>query len=234
MTQATASPEELAKFEAVASDWWDPNGPMKPLHQMNPARISYMQRHTDITGQKWLDVGCGGGLLSEAVSKLGADVTAIDPCAELIGVAKQHADKQSLSIDYQAIELNAHPQQATYDVISCMELLEHVDKPDELLDLCRPLLKANGTLFLSTLNRNWTSFLLGIVAAEYVLGLVPRGTHRYQQFIKPSELQKWLTNAGFVLTDISGMSYNPIDNSCQLSDDVSVNYIIQAKLADTA
>ncbi len=233
MTQATANPEELSKFKAIADDWWNPTGPMKPLHQMNPARVRYMQQHTPIKGQQWLDVGCGGGLLSEALAKEGAAVTAIDPCTELINVATQHAQESALAIQYKNQELKDHSNESRYDVISCMELLEHVDKPEELLELCRPLLKPDGTLFLSTLNRNWTSFLLGIVAAEYVLGLVPRGTHRYQQFIKPSELQRWLSNTGFVLTDISGMSYNPLDNSCELSDDVSVNYIIQAKLADT-
>ena len=233
MITASATPEELSKFKAVATDWWDPTGPMKPLHQMNPARIDYMQQRIPIAGKKWLDVGCGGGLLCEAVKKIGGEITGIDPCVELIEIAKKHAETESLTIDYRSEELHAHCLENTYDVISCMELLEHVDKPENLLQLCRPLLKPNGTLFLSTLNRNWKSFLLGIVAAEYVLGLVPRGTHRYQQFIKPSELQHWLANAGFVLTDISGLSYNPIDHSCILSDNVSVNYIVEAKLADT-
>jgi 2-polyprenyl-6-hydroxyphenyl methylase/3-demethylubiquinone-9 3-methyltransferase len=232
MTQATANPKELAKFKAVADDWWDPTGPMKPLHQMNPARVKYMQQHLDISGKRWLDIGCGGGLLCEAVSELGAEVTGIDPCQGVITAAKEHAQQSDLIIDYRPEELHQHSTDNQYDVISCMELLEHVDKPEELLELCRPLLKPNGTLFLSTLNRNWTAFLLGIVAAEYVLGLVPRGTHRYQQFIKPSELQRWLTHTGFALTDIAGMTYDPLSNHCELSDDVRINYIIAAKPAD--
>jgi 2-polyprenyl-6-hydroxyphenyl methylase/3-demethylubiquinone-9 3-methyltransferase len=232
MITAKATPDELSKFKAVATDWWDPRGPMRPLHEMNPVRINYMQQRISIPDKKWLDVGCGGGLLCEPLTKLGANITGIDPCIELIEAAKDHAKTESLSIDYLSQELHEHPLENTYDVISCLELLEHVDKPEDLLRLCHPLLKKNGTLFLSTLHRNWTSFLLGIVAAEYVLGLVPRGTHRYQQFIKPSELQHWLTNAGFILTDISGLSYNPIDHSCTLSNDVRVNYIIEAKVAD--
>lgn len=233
MTQASANPEELSKFKAVADRWWDPHGPMKPLHHMNTARITYLQQQTAIAGQRWLDVGCGGGLLCESLAELAADVTGIDPCAELIEVARRHADGTYL-IDYQNQELHQHPQQPIYDCISCMELLEHVDQPEELLQLCRPLLKPGGSLFLSTLNRNWKSFALGIVAAEYILGLVPRGTHRYQQFIKPSELQRWLKNSGFELTDIRGMRYDPISGSCDLTDDVSVNYIVKATLAEVA
>lgn len=232
MTQATSNPDELAKFEKVANDWWDPLGPMKPLHHMNAARVIYMQQHVPISELDWLDVGCGGGLLCEAVAKLGANVTGVDPCGALIETARAHAKESELHIDYQQQELHAHRTETLYDVISCMELLEHVDRPDELLDLCRPLLKSDGTLFLSTLNRNWASFFLGIVAAEYVLGLIPRGTHRYQQFIKPSELQRWLTDAGFILTDIAGLRYDPLSNHCNLSDNVRVNYIIAAKRAN--
>ena len=232
MTQASANPEELSKFKAVASDWWDPNGPMKPLHPMNEARTTYIQQQTEVADKRWLDIGCGGGLLCESLTKLGAEVTGIDPCAELIEVAQQHAQDGSLSINYQAQELYQHPQHPLYDNISCMELLEHVDQPEELLQLCKPLLKPKGSLYLSTLNRNWKSFALGIVAAEYVLRLVPRGTHRYQQFIKPSELQRWLKNSGFELTDICGMRYDPIGNTCELTDDVSVNYIVKATLVD--
>ena len=229
MTQAAANPDELAKFQAVAKDWWNPTGPMKPLHTMNTTRVAYIQQQLSIAGQNWLDVGCGGGLLCEAVAKLGASVTGVDPCDALIQTAQAHAKASDLNINYQQSELHQHHSDTSYDVISCMELLEHVDRPDELLALCKPLLKPNGTLFLSTLNRNWTSFLLGIVAAEYVLGLVPRGTHRYQQFIKPSELQRWLSATGFELTDISGMRYDPLSNHCELCDDVRVNYIITAK-----
>lgn len=229
MTQSKANPEELARFKALADRWWDPNGPMKPLHGMNPTRISYMQQHTPIEDKHWLDIGCGGGLLCEGVTKLGAQVTGIDPCEELITTAQTHADSQSLTINYQNQELVDHQPNDRYDVVSCLELLEHVDDPAEFLKQCRPLLKPEGTLFLSTLNRNWKSFALGIVAAEYVLGLVPRGTHRYQQFIKPSELQRWLKQAGFELTHLSGISYDPLDQSSELTDNVDVNYIVTAK-----
>jgi 2-polyprenyl-6-hydroxyphenyl methylase/3-demethylubiquinone-9 3-methyltransferase len=197
---------------------------------MNTARVNYLQQHIPIVGKNWLDVGCGGGLLCESLARLGATVTGVDPCQELIAAAKAHAKQSELSINYEAHELHQHHCEDKYDAISCMELLEHVDQPEELLKLCRTLLKPNGILFLSTLNRNWIAFLLGIVTAEYVLGLVPRGTHRYQQFIKPSELQRFLLAAGFVLTDITGMTYDPLANHCELSTNVRINYLVSATI----
>jgi len=186
-------PHEIKKFNALATDWWDPNGRMKPLHQMNPLRIQYIKNHTNIAEKKVLDVGCGGGLLSEAMARESADVIGIDLSNTLIQVAQQHAQKKRVLVDYQCISVEniAQTHAASFDIITCMEMLEHVPDPIGILQACANSLKPGGVLFVSTINRTIESYLGAIVAAEYILGLLPKGTHQYSPFIRPSDLTQW-------------------------------------------
>ena len=219
--------EEIKKFDEFAKDWWDPNGSMKPLHLMNPLRLQYIKDHTTIAEKKVLDVGCGGGLLAEAMARESAIVTGIDLSEEAIKVARQHADKKRVLIDYQctAVETIAQSQQATFDVITCMELLEHVPDPGSILQACADCLKPGGKLFVSTLNRNIKSYLGAILAAEYLLRLLPRGTHQYGKFIRPSELSRWAKEVGLRFGDLQGICFKPLSNKFILCDDVSINYL---------
>jgi 3-demethylubiquinone-9 3-methyltransferase (EC 2.1.1.64) len=218
---------ELDKFGALANRWWDPEGPQKALHALNPVRLQYVKQRLALRDAAVLDVGCGGGLLSEALAKEGASVTAIDLAPELIKVAKLHRLESGVAVDYrlQPVEALAAEQPASFDAITCMEMLEHVPDPSAIIAACASLLKPGGRLFLSTLNRTPAAFALAIVGAEYVARLLPKGTHHYQDFIKPAELAAWLRAADLQLQDVSGLAYEPWRNGARLIGRTDVNYL---------
>lgn len=220
-------PQEIAKFDEVAPEWWDIEGPLKPLHQLNPFRLNFIQSHIDLNGLNVLDIGCGGGILTESLSKAGAKASGIDMSEPAIKAAKEHAEKHNLPIHYQQISAEnyaaEHPH--SVDIITCMELLEHVPDPASIIAACANLVKPGGHVFMSTLNRNLKSYLFAILGAEYVLKLLPKGTHDYAKFIKPSELDTWASAAGLELLDLTGITYNPLRSTYSLTDDVSVNYL---------
>lgn len=218
---------ELDKFAALATRWWDEDGPQKPLHALNPVRLQYVAARVALPGARVLDVGCGGGLLSEALARQGAQVTAIDLAPELVKVARLHGLESGVQVDYrvQAAEDLAAAEPASFDAITCMEMLEHVPDPASIVAACARLLKPGGTLFLSTINRTPAAFALAVVGAEYLARLLPKGTHRYQDFIKPAELAAWLREAGLQLQDVSGMAYAPWRNRARLSARTEVNYL---------
>jgi len=226
---ASYSEEELAKFAKLADQWWNPHGALKTLHDINPFRLSWIQQLTSLRGKKVLDIGCGGGILSESMALAGAEVTAIDLAKPLITVAKHHMHMQctEVNIDYQCThaETLLPTYSKTFDVITCMELLEHVPDPGTLLACCAQLLCPTGKLFVSTINRTMKSYLFAIIAAEYVLKLLPIGTHNYEQFIRPSELAEWANNAGLGIKTLCGLSYYPISKRYQLSRNIHVNYM---------
>lgn len=227
---ANVDPAEIQHFSGLAEQWWDLNGPMGPLHAINPLRLSFIQRTENLSGKTVLDVGCGGGILSESLAQAGAKVTAIDMAQDSISIAQQHASENGLVIDYRCciVEDLAETMPASFDVISCMEMLEHVPDPAAILSSCAKLLKPGGGLYLSTINRNPKSFALAIVGAEHILNLIPKGTHHYDKFIKPSELGSWCRQAGLEVGAIEGMSYNPLSRTYKLGRDVDVNYLLQA------
>ena len=218
---------ELDKFGALANRWWDPQGPQKALHALNPARLGYVAERVMLRGAKMLDVGCGAGLLSEALAREGAIVTAIDLAPELIKVAKLHTLECGVEVDYQltSIESLAEQQAGQFDAITCMEMLEHVPDPGSILLACAALLKPGGRLFVSTLNRTPAAFALAIVGAEYIAGILPKGTHQYREFIKPSELATWLRAADLELEDVSGLMYEPWRNTARVIARTDVNYL---------
>ena len=221
---------ELDKFGALANRWWDPEGPQKALHALNPVRLQYVKQRVALRDAVVLDVGCGGGLLSEALAKEGAKVTALDLAPELIKVAKLHRLESGVSVDYrlQSVEALAAEQPGSFDAITCMEMLEHVPDPSAIIAACASLLKPGGQLFLSTLNRTPAAFALAIVGAEYVARLLPKGTHQYQDFIKPAELAAWLRAADLQLQDVSGLAYEPWRNGARLISRTDVNYLASA------
>ena len=221
---------EIAKFEAVASRWWDLEGEFKPLHRINPLRLGYIaERSGGLFGKKVLDVGCGGGILAESMAREGATVTGLDMGAELLQVARLHALESGIQVDYvqETVEEHAakHPQQ--YDVVTCMEMLEHVPDPQSVVHACARLVKPGGQVFFSTINRNPKAYLFAIVGAEYLMRLLPRGTHDFKKFIRPSELGAWSRQAGLTVKDIIGLTYNPLTKHYKLAADVDVNYMIQ-------
>ncbi|WP_160411513.1 MULTISPECIES: bifunctional 2-polyprenyl-6-hydroxyphenol methylase/3-demethylubiquinol 3-O-methyltransferase UbiG [unclassified Gilliamella] len=223
---------EIDKFSQLAADWWNPNGKCKPLHIINPLRVDYIQQKCgSLTNQIVLDVGCGGGILSESLAKLGANVTAIDLAEESLAVAKMHAEQNGLTINYQKQTVEEHAQEypAHYDVITCMELLEHVPDPFSIIQACATLLKPDGRLFLSTINRNHKAKLLLIYGAEYIARLVPKGTHDFNRFIRPSELMTLIEQAKLDVEGIVGMEYHLFKNQFKLSSNVDINYIVMAK-----
>jgi 2-polyprenyl-6-hydroxyphenyl methylase/3-demethylubiquinone-9 3-methyltransferase len=225
------SQAELDKFDALAQRWWDANGPQKALHALNPVRLDYVAQRVPLAGVSALDVGCGGGLLSEALAKSGAQVTAIDLAPNLLKVARLHGLESGIKVGYRqvAVEVLADELPASFDVITCMEMLEHVPDPAAIVAACARLLKPGGRLFLSTLNRTPAAFALAIVGAEYVARLLPKGTHLYRDFIKPAELARMLRDAGLALEDISGLLYEPWRNGARLSKRTEVNYLACAR-----
>ena len=222
---------ELDKFGALAQRWWDPEGPQKALHAMNPVRLAYVTGRTTLRDARVLDVGCGGGLLSEALAGEGAVVTAIDLSPELLKVARLHGLETGVSVDYrqQPVEALATEAPGSFDAVTCMEMLEHVPDPAAIIRACAELLRPGGRLYLSTLNRTPAAFALAIVGAEYIARLLPKGTHRYRDFIRPSELAGWLRDAGLQLEDVSGLMYEPWRNSARLIPRADVNYLACAR-----
>ena len=219
---------EVNKFAAIADRWWDPTGDFKPLHVINPLRANYINEKSPLNGLKALDVGCGGGLLAEALHDRGAEVTAIDVTQANIEVAKLHALNRGLAIDYRVItaEELAEIQPESFDVVACLEVIEHVPDPGQLIAACSKLLKPGGQMFLSTLNRNPRSFITAIVGAEYIFNVLPKGTHEWSKFIKPAELEKYMRQAQVNLLESKGMFYNPVFHSASLNNDLGVNYLM--------
>ena len=219
---------EIAKFESIANKWWDLEGEFKPLHDINPLRLNYINERVSLAGKNVIDVGCGGGILSEGLAQRGAHVTGIDMGEANLQVAKQHAESQGLSIHYQhiAVEELAAQQPASFDVVTCLEMLEHVPDPSSIVQACATLVKSGGHVFFSTINRNPKSYALAIVGAEYIMNLVPKGTHDYMKFIKPSELSRWARAAQLQIKDISGMSVNPLSMTFKITRDADVNYFM--------
>ncbi|MGB3288022.1 MAG: bifunctional 2-polyprenyl-6-hydroxyphenol methylase/3-demethylubiquinol 3-O-methyltransferase UbiG [Burkholderiaceae bacterium] len=231
-TKHNVDQAELDKFSALASRWWDPESEFKPLHAINPLRLGWIQDQAgSLSGKAVLDVGCGGGILAESMARAGAQVTGIDLAEKSLKVAKLHGLESGIQVDYQAISAEdlASRQPARYDVVTCMEMLEHVPDPASIVKACATLVKPGGWVFFSTLNRNPKSFLFAIVGAEYLLRMLPKGTHSYENFIKPSELAAAARQAGLVLAQMAGMEYNPITDLYKLSGDTSVNYLLASR-----
>ena len=223
-------PAEVARFEAMAHRWWDPEGDFRPLHDINPARLDWIAARHPLAGARALDVGCGGGLLSEGMARAGATVLGIDAGEAPLTVARLHALESGVALDYRQCpaEALAAEQPGAFDVVTCLEMLEHVPEPDSVLRACATLVRPGGDLFFSTINRNPKAWALAVVGAEYVLGLLPRGTHDYTRFLKPSELARGLRAAGLELKEIAGMRYNPLTRECRIGRDLDVNYIVHA------
>jgi 2-polyprenyl-6-hydroxyphenyl methylase / 3-demethylubiquinone-9 3-methyltransferase len=229
MDNANLDPAEIEKFQALASRWWDRESEFKPLHDINPLRVDYIDQFCNgLKGKKILDIGCGGGILAEAMCQRGAEVTGIDMADKSLSVARLHLHESKLDIDYQMItaEDYAEAHENEFDIITCLEMLEHVPVPASIVKACAKLVKPQGQVFFSTINRNPKAFLFAIVGAEYILNLLPRGTHEYQRFIKPSELSSGVREAGMEVIDITGMTYNPITKIYKLGRDLDVNYLM--------
>jgi 2-polyprenyl-6-hydroxyphenyl methylase/3-demethylubiquinone-9 3-methyltransferase len=223
-----ADPIEIEKFNSLAHRWWDASSEFKPLHEINPLRLQYINQISPIVGKDVLDVGCGGGILSESMAKLGAKVTGIDLGERPLQVAKLHLLETGQYVDYiqQSVESLAEERPASFDVVTCMEMLEHVPDPQSIVRACAQLVKPGGYVYFSTLSRNPKSYLLAIIGAEYALNMLPRGTHDYAKFIKPSELAQYCRNAALTVNEMTGISYNPFRKKYSLSRDTDVNYMI--------
>jgi len=228
-----SDPAELQKFAQLAEQWWDPNGDMGPLHTINPLRLGYIAERAELKNQTVVDVGCGGGILSEALAQSGAQVTGIDLATESLAVASDHAKANGLTIDYREISAEdlAAEKPAHYDVVTCLEMLEHVPDPAAVVAACATLVKPGGQVFLSTINRNPKAYAFAVLGAEYILGLLPRGTHDYSKFIKPSELTRYCRAADLHVNDLAGMHYNPLLKHYSLGPGVDVNYLLHATRA---
>ncbi len=227
MENSNFSQAELDKFGALANRWWDPDGPQKPLHALNPVRLQYVADYATLSGANVLDVGCGAGLLSEALATRGASVTAIDLAPELIKVAKLHGLESGVKVTYElkSVEALAAEQPGSFDVVTCMEMLEHVPEPASIIQACATLLKPGGKLFFSTLNRTPAAFALAVVGAEYIAQLLPKGTHTYEDFIKPAELASWCRQADLQVRDVTGLLYEPWKHAARLTSRTDVNYL---------
>ena len=225
-THSNADPAELAKFGALAHRGWDPQGEFRPLHQLNPLRLAWIDGLAPLAGKRVLDVGCGGGILSEAMARLGASVTGIDLSEKPLRVAELHLLESGLSVSYERISAEdlSKTQAETFDVVTCMELLEHVPDPASSVAACARLARPGGRVFFSTINRNPKAYLFAVIGAEYLLGMLPRGTHDYARFIKPSELSRWCRDAGLDPLELKGMTYNPLTDAYRLGEDCDVNY----------
>jgi 2-polyprenyl-6-hydroxyphenyl methylase/3-demethylubiquinone-9 3-methyltransferase len=226
--EMNVDPSEVAKFDALAASWWDLEGESKPLHDINPIRLGFIQQHCTLDNKQAIDVGCGGGILTEALAKAGANTTGVDMGEMALNVAKLHALEAELTIDYLHLTAEQQAQNAgeQYDVVTCMEMLEHVPDPISVIQACADLVKPGGDLFFSTLNRHPKAYLLAVLGAEYVMKMLPKGTHDYARFIKPSEMARWCRQAGLQVNDLKGLSYNPLNKDFHLSDDVKVNYLL--------
>jgi len=220
---------EIDKFSELASRWWDMDGEFKPLHEINPLRLDYIKQHATITDRKVLDIGCGGGILSESMAREGATVTGIDLSQAALDVARLHAMEAGIdNVKYECVSAEdfAAERAGSFDVVTCMEMLEHVPEPEKIVQACRELLKPGGAAFFSTLNRNGKSWLFAIVGAEYLLNILPRGTHEWNNFIKPSELARWCRTSGLQTQDVTGMQYQPLSRAYSTGDDTDVNYLM--------
>jgi 2-polyprenyl-6-hydroxyphenyl methylase/3-demethylubiquinone-9 3-methyltransferase len=228
MTTPNIDPAEIAKFREHAAHWWDTQGELKTLHHINPVRLGYINKNAPLAGKKVIDIGCGGGILSEGMAKLGAHVTGIDMCEAAIQVAQLHQHESGTQVDYlvTTAEALAAEKPAQFDVVTCLELLEHVPDPASIVKAAGKLVKPGGHVFFSTLNRTMKSYLFAIVGAEYLMKLIPKNTHDYAKFIRPSELSDWTRQTGLVTQDITGMAYNPFTKECKLHSDISVNYLV--------
>lgn len=232
MTQTNVDPAEIEKFQAIASRWWDPESEFKPLHDINPLRVAYIEEACGgLEGKKILDIGCGGGILAEALAAKGAIVTGIDLAEKSLNIAKLHLHESELEVDYQTISAEdmAEKHAAEYDVVACLEMLEHVPDPASIIQAAHDLVTDTGHVFFSTLNRNPKAFLMAIVGAEYIMNMLPKGTHQYKSFIKPSELSRAARHSGLEVKNLSGMSYNPFTQLYKLSNDVDVNYLMHCQ-----
>jgi len=229
-----ADPSELAKFSELAHRWWDTESEFRPLHQINPLRLDWIDGHARLQGKRVVDIGCGGGILSDSMARRGADVLGIDLASKSLKVAELHAlEAGTQGVDYRevAAEALAAEQPGAFGVVTCMEMLEHVPQPESIVNACAALAAPGGWVFFSTINRNAKAFAFAIVGAEHVLKLLPKGTHEYAKFIRPSELAQWCRDAGLELVDTRGMEYNPITQAYRLSNDTSVNYLIACRKA---
>lgn len=223
--------DEVKKFNEIAHKWWDPTSEFKPLHDINPLRVNYINQKSSLNGKKVLDVGCGGGILTESMAKLGANVVGIDQSDIAIKIAKLHAKESTLNIDYKQLNIESFSDKNKnkYDVITCLEMIEHVPDPSSIINKCSELISPKGKIYLSTINRNIKSFLFAIVGAEYILQLLPKGTHEYKKFIKPSEINQWASKNGLEITSAIGMTYNPLIKKYSLNNDTSVNYMLELR-----
>jgi 2-polyprenyl-6-hydroxyphenyl methylase/3-demethylubiquinone-9 3-methyltransferase len=229
MTNVDAA--EIARFDAIARRWWDPDGEMRPLHDLNPVRLQYVEASAALAGRSVLDVGCGGGLLSEAMARSGAQVVGLDLAPELIAVARQHAEQHGVTVDYrlEAAEEHAERNAGRYDIVTCMEMLEHVPDPAAIVGALAALAKPGGQVVVSTINRTPRAYALAVVGAEYLLRLLPRGTHTYEKFIRPSELSAWARHVGLDLADVAGLAYDPFSRRAALDEDARVNYLMRLR-----
>jgi len=226
-------PAEIARFDTNAPRWWDANSEFRPLHDINPVRIAYIDKRAGLTGKRVLDIGCGGGLAAEGMAKCGASVTGIDLGAQTIEIAQLHALESGLKVTYllEPAETHAERFAGHYDIVTCLEMLEHVPDPFSIVRAAAAMVRPGGDIFFSTLNRNLKSYLLAIVGAEYIMKLLTPGTHTYERFIKPSELARWSREAGLEAQDVAGIEYNPLTHVCKISSDPSVNYLAHFKRA---
>lgn len=230
-THSNVDHQEIAKFEELASRWWDPHGEFKPLHEINPLRLEYIDRRVNLNGKTVVDVGCGGGILSESMAQRGAIVTGIDLGEAPLSVARLHKYESGVEVNYQKVSAEelADREAGEYDVVTCLEMLEHVPDPASTIRACAQLVKPDGHVFFSTINRNPKSYLFAIIGAEYILKLLPRGTHDYAKFIQPAELEAWIRDAELTTRELTGMSYNPLTKTYSLGHDVSVNYLLHCQ-----